>query len=201
MAWSPDYVTALELRSYVRIDDPDDDVQLALAVAAASRAVDTHTHRQFGQVDSVEERTYTAEWDRRRCRWIVGIDDVQEIAGLIVQTEGGVIDAYTLEPVNAAQKGKPFTSLVVGSDSTIKPSGSHTEPPLVTIEALWGWTAVPVTIKQATLLQASRFHKRRDAPFGVAGSPADGSEMRLLARVDPDVAVSLAGYVRWWAAA
>jgi hypothetical protein len=46
------------------------------------------------------------------------------------------------------------------------------------------------------MLQASRFYARRDSPYGVAGSPDLGSEVRLLSKVDPDVAVSLADYVR-----
>ena len=50
--------------------------------------------------------------------------------------------------------------------------------------------------QEATLLQASRLAARRDSPFGVAGSPDAGSEMRLLARVDPDVAVALEPYRR-----
>jgi hypothetical protein len=70
----------------------------------------------------------------------------------------------------------------------------------VQVTATWGWTAVPATIKKATLLQASRFYKRRDAPFGVAGSPDMGSEMRLLAKVDPDVEVMLGDYRRKWGA-
>jgi len=65
----------------------------------------------------------------------------------------------------------------------------------------WGWSAVPVPVKEATYLQASRFHSRRDSPYGIAGSPDQGSELRLLSRVDPDVAVSLSDFVRWWAAA
>jgi hypothetical protein len=64
----------------------------------------------------------------------------------------------------------------------------------VKVTALWGWTAVPVAVKQATLLQASRFFSRRHSPYGVAGSPELGSEIRLLARVDPDVGVSLRDY-------
>jgi len=55
---------------------------------------------------------------------------------------------------------------------------------------------VPTTVKQATLLQASRVFARREAPFGVAGSPDMGSELRLLEKVDPDVAVMLVPYVR-----
>jgi hypothetical protein len=57
-------------------------------------------------------------------------------------------------------------------------------------------------VEQATLLQASRFHARRFSPYGVAGSPELGSELRLLAKLDADVelALSKAQLVRWWAA-
>ncbi|MFW5899542.1 MAG: phage gp6-like head-tail connector protein, partial [Jiangellaceae bacterium] len=82
MAWEPDYVTTAELASYLRIDDSDDDIELGVAAAAASRAVDNHTHRQFGQVDSAEDRLYTAEWDRRRRRWVIEVDDFDDDDGL-----------------------------------------------------------------------------------------------------------------------
>jgi hypothetical protein len=48
----------------------------------------------------------------------------------------------------------------------------------------------------AARIQAGRFSIRQESLYGVAGSPAAGSELRLLARVDPDVGVSLANYVR-----
>jgi hypothetical protein len=62
---------------------------------------------------------------------------------------------------------------------------------------------VPPSIPAALLLQASRLNKRRDSPFGIAGSPsAQGAgEVRLLARLDPDFITTLKPYVRkWWAA-
>jgi uncharacterized phiE125 gp8 family phage protein len=199
MTWAPDYVTAAELKSYLRITDTADDAELALAITTASRAVDGFCHRQFGQVASAEERSYTAYWDRRERVWVVGFDDLQDTTGLTVTVEAGEIDVYTLEPVNAAQEGRPFTRLRVDSDSAAKPT---TETHGVTIDAVWGWDAVPAAVEQATLLQASRFHARRFSPYGVAGSPEQGSEMRLLAKLDPDVELSLARakLIRWWAA-
>ena len=69
------------------------------------------------------------------------------------------------------------------------------------ITGLWGWPAVPTSVKVATLLQASRFAIRRDSPYGIAGSPSEGSELRLLAAVDPDVKVAIGKKYRreWWA--
>lgn len=59
---------------------------------------------------------------------------------------------------------------------------------------------VPDVIQMATLLQAARFFKRKGAPFGIAGSPEMGSELRLLSRLDPDVELMLFGQRRIWGA-
>lgn len=205
MAWAPDYVTSAELKAFVRIGDTDDDAQVALAVTAASRAIDRATNRQFGQSATAEDRFYTAEWDRKRRRWVVPIDDLMTITGLMVHydstddgTYGDLIDAYQLKPVNAAAVGKPWTEIVVSPSSETTPGGIESG---VEVHGTFGWSAVPATIKQATLLQASRFLSRRDSPFGVAGSPEAGTEMRLLPKLDPDVALTVRPYYRWWGAA
>lgn len=198
MAWAPDYATAAELKAYLRISDADDDAQIALAITAASRAVDQYTNRQFGLVAAAEARKYTAFWDRNRCRYVVPIDDLMTQVGLTVAVAAGAVDVFDLKPANSVAVGRPWTELVVAPAAAVKPTITQDA---VTVTAKYGWTTVPDTVKQATLLQASRIFKRRDAPFGVAGSPELGSELRLLAKVDPDVQVALGPYVRWWAAA
>jgi uncharacterized phiE125 gp8 family phage protein len=204
MAWAPDYVTTAQLKAYLHIGDAADDTQLALAIAAASRAIDRETNRQFGAVTLAETRHYTAAWDKHRGRWVVQIDDLANLTGAaftLVDEAGsttGTITAYTLQPFNAADRGRPYQSIMVQSTSTGMPCGRDGE---VAGSAIWGWTAVPDPVVQATLLQASRVFARRGSPFGIAGSPEAGNELRLLARVDPDVAVAVGPYRRWWAAA
>lgn len=198
MAWAPDYVTSTDLKAYLKIDDADDDVQIALAISAASRAVDRCTNRQFGKTASLEERSYTARWDKDRCRWVVEIDDVMTVTGLEISSDGTEIDTYALQPGNAEFEARPWTRIVVDPASAHHPDATEDG---VQVTATFGWSAVPVAVQQATLLQASRLFKRKDAPFGVAGSPDLGSELRLLAKVDPDVEVVLGPYRRWWAAA
>lgn len=197
MAWAPDYVTVAELRSYLRTANPQDDTQLALAVTAASRAVDHDTNRQFGKVSSAEERLYPAYPDYERGYWVVEVDDFQSTSGLAVEVDGDAVATFLKEPRNASQKARPWTRVVFTSDSEAMPCATSE----VAVTALWGWTAVPDTVKNAALLQATRLVKRREAPFGVAGSPDQGSELRLLAKVDPDVAVMLRGYRRMRAVA
>lgn len=204
MAWAPDYATATELAEYLRINDTEDNTELGIAATSASRAIDNHCHRQFGQLDVAETWRYTAFFDRRRGRWVVEIDDTMtdptEVE--ILPTEfsspgdGTVVTGYSLEPRNAVAKDRPYKRIVFPDGAS--PDGT---PYQVAVTAAFGWTSVPTAVKQATLLQASRFHARRFSPFGVAGSPETGSELRLLAKVDADVGVSLADYIRWWVAA
>lgn len=194
MAWAPDYVTATELKNFLRITDAVDDVELGFAITAASRAIDRATNRQFGLVAAPEARTYTAYWDKTRCKYVVYVDDFMTTTGLALADDDGVaITDYTLKPENADKEGVPWTHIVINAGGNSREDGLA-----ATIK--WGWTATPVPVKQASLLQSSRFFNRRNAPFGVAGSPELGSEMRLLEKVDPDVAVALGPYKRWWAA-
>ena len=184
MAWAPDYCEVDDLAEFVRIDDNDDDAQLALAITAASRAIDRLCRRQFGFVAAPEARYYPPRWDRRRCAYVVDTDDLMTTTGLLL--DGESVGSPVLLPRNAAAKARPWTTLVLDS----------TPDSEVEVTARWGWTTIPDTVKEACLLQASRVFARRGAPFGIAGSPDSGSEMRLLARVDPDVAVSLEDYRR-----
>jgi hypothetical protein len=195
MAWAPNYITDEQLAGYVNITDElliADDIFLAPAIAAASRAIDRTCNRQFGLVAAPEERLYTARYSSPRGRWVVEVDDFQSTNGLAVSVDGdAVTDPVTLLPLNASQKGRPWERLALPAGASV--CGSEGE---VAVTARYGWTAYPDVVVEACYLQASRFYVRRKAPFGIAGSPETGSEMRLLARVDPDVAVILAAVTR-----
>lgn len=202
MAWAPDYASVAELKAALApgITDALDDVALQLAVTAASRAIDRSCGRQFGKLDAPAVRYYTPTSAGRPA---VVIDDLMDPTGLVVRVEDGggsfgdplVLDTgYRLFPWNAAADGRPWTMLV-----GVAPTRFPTRERAVEVAARWGWSAVPAVIKQACLLQASRLFKRKDAPFGILGSAELGSELRLLDRLDPDVAVLLAGLrrLRW----
>lgn len=189
MAWQPDYVTLAQLKAFMRIEDTIDDAELALAITAASRAVDDATDRQFGRHAAPVAMTYPARWSKSRCSWYVTIDDLFGDPTAVTDTElvDLLPDVTGYTPSNANALGWPRKTLLLDK----RPATDD-----VIVTAQFGWLAVPGAVQQATLLQASRFSNRRDSPMGVAGSPEMGSELRLLARVDPDVAVSLARYSR-----
>ena len=205
MAWAPDYVTTAELRSYLtRSSVTVDDTYLGMAVTAASRVVDDWCGRQFGKVDAPEARTFAAEYDASRRRWYVPIDDLHSTTGLTVnadddddQTYDQAITDYQLWPVNAPQKGRPWERIVVNRASTVTPYAWDHE---VAVSGLFGWAAVPVAVQEATLIEAARIYMRRVSPFGIAGSPETGSELRLLRAVDVDAQKILAPYRKRWGA-
>lgn len=183
--WAPDYVTAEELATFMRIQDDEDEPQLAEAVTSSSRLVDKHCNRQFGQVETAEQRVYKPRYDYDEGHWVVDIDDLMDADGLVVEADGQAVTGYELGPPNAAVDSKPWTTMVL-------PCRART----VAVTALWGWSAVPSQVREGTFLQAARLTVRRSAPFGVAGSPDLGNELRLLARLDPDVVVLLNGLRR-----
>ncbi len=180
MTWAPDYVTVRQLASYLRIEDQADDVFLQTWVTTVSRNIDNHCGRQFGKSTAVT-RYYQPFYDRHLGHWYAEIDDLQDLTGLaVVDEDGNTVTDYTLLPRNQAANGKPFTQIQL--------AGRTGE---LGILAPWGWTAVPSGVTTGMFLQGARLAARRDSPFGVAGSPTEGSEMRLLAQLDPDFRVAL----------
>lgn len=203
MAWAPAYATVGELQSYMQDATTSSTFELSNAVEAASRSVDRLCNRQFGLVAAPEARIYTAEWHQQSCRWIVSIDDLMTNVGLLVDVDNDgdntydqSITDYALTPINSAVRGRPWTRIEVRSTSLVNPNGRRYG---VRVTAKYGWTAVPDTIKMATLIQSARLFARRSAPFGISGN-MDVGEMRLLAKVDPDLQVAVQPYIRYWGA-
>lgn len=194
MAWQPDYITLAEAKTFMGDSTTGHDADIAVAITTASSLINDHCNRQFGKVAAAEARLYTAWPDLHRGVWVVDVDDFMTTANLVVTVGGTATTTFTKEPVNAAAEGKPWTRLTFdAATASAVPTGADFE---VSATAVWGWTAVPVPVTQAARLQVSRLVNRRLSPYGISGSPDMGGELRLLARVDPDVAVSLRGFVR-----
>jgi hypothetical protein len=205
MAWAPDYCTSDELKHYATITNNTSDAEIGFAISAASRAIDTYCERQFGVLSAAAPRYFESYYNRRQGRYITVIEDLMSTTGLVVKTndqDGGsysntlVLNTdFVLRPINAVADGRPWTMIegVSGSSFSLPARAGAIE-----ITAKWGWTDVPALVKQACLMQANRLLKRKGAPFGVAGSPESGSEVRLLAKLDADAQMLLSGLVRPW---
>lgn len=199
------YATLAELRDYVAIpaSDTADDAELQIALDAAAAQIDSYTGRTFGIDGAVVQRVYVPLSDSA-----VNVDPIATLTGLVVATDDnddGTFETtwtlttdYRVEPPNAAATGVPWTRIVATGTKRF-PTNNTGFMPSVAVTAKYGWpSAPPAPIKQANLIQSSRLFKRKDAPFGVAGSVEFGSEIRLLAKLDPDVESLLAPYRRPW---
>lgn len=201
------YATLSELKAEIGIPDADtvDNTALTLALDAASAQVDAFCDRTFTADSVATTRDYMVTDTGR-----LDIDPVSTLTGLIVQTDDNADGTYEttwtvgtdfrIEPTNATAAGVPWERLVALGTRWFP---RNTYRPGVRVTAKFGWPGgtVPAAVKKATLIQAARLFKRKDAPFGVAGSVEFGSEMRLLEKIDPDALALLKRYRRqWWVA-
>jgi hypothetical protein len=193
------YCTASDLARALGIPDAVDDFELELAVSSASRAIDDACGRFFYQVGTESTpavRVFDAAAPDR-----TSIDDVVSVTTVKLDTalDGTYGHTYAagdwfLEPYQP-QEGWPYTA--VRLRPTARRFLSYRQA--VQVTGVFGWPSVPPQVEQACLMQAARWFKRvKEAPFGIAGMPAyDGSGIRLMNKLDPDVEVLLSGVRRF----
>lgn len=195
------YASLGDLKSAIRITDTDSDELLQVVLDAATTAIDEHCNRTFTASAQATTRVFTPVNGK------VITDDFYTTEGFVVSVAGTPIPlavprvsaGYTLLPENAIALGQPYTGFRYDQfPLSAWPLLWAVERADATVTAKWGYSlAVPAAVKLACLLQASRWFARRNSPYGIAGSPEMGSELRLLAKLDADVAVMLAGKVRY----
>ncbi len=185
MALTNAYATLAQVKAALRITDSVDDSLLEMAIDSASRLIDGYTYRYFYNAGTAT-RNFAAEDS-----YLVLMDDLISISELRTTDEIGSEYVtwnptdYQLQPVNGKQDGlnTPYTSILAVDDKLFNTLGSQA---LVRITGVWGWSAVPIAVTQATIIQASRIYKRLDSPLGVAGF-GDLGAIRVGRALDPDV--------------
>lgn len=185
MALTNAYATLAQVKAALRITDSVDDSLLEMAIESASRLIDGCTYRYFYNAGTAT-RDFAAEDS-----YLVLIDDLVSISELKATDEIGseyitwLPTDYQLQPVNGKQDGlnTPYTSILAVDDKLFNTLGSQA---LVRITGVWGWSAIPMAVTQATIIQASRIYKRLDSPLGVAGF-GDLGAIRVGRALDPDV--------------
>jgi hypothetical protein len=212
-----DFCSLPEARAYISPNRTDpgagaDDVHLGLAITAASDAIRQTSNRSFELQTVAGNRNFTATYPYSAnlgalAYWypwpgvfpftaltstlpapILKVDGfflTNQTIGNITVTDRTTLTTYTPlygYPYNVDAEGSPFEGLVFAPGTSM----STIEGQMI-VNAKWGWITIPSTIKQACLLQTSRYLKRRDFPFGMAG-------------LDPDIDMMLSSYRRIWAA-
>lgn len=195
------YCSAEELKSRLSITSSNDDSEIALAIAAASRAVDGYCDRYFFR--TTETRTYVPT-DLYRTR----VDDLVSVTTLATDpagttAQGGTFPitwptgSYQLLPYNPGKTGEqwPYTS--------IRAVGGLTFPwvtPIllmrmdrVQVTGVFGWPAIPQPVRTATLIAAAELFRMKDTPMG-GGQPGEFAVATVAA--NPRIGELLAPYSR-----
>jgi uncharacterized phage protein (predicted DNA packaging) len=193
MAISNGYATLNQVKASLRIQDNLDDDLLELAIESASRQIDSHCERFFYSTSAT--RVYAPQ-DSYYCE----TDDIVSITTLKTSSlADGQFDTtwaasdYEKLPLNGIAGGLvvPFNSLKAVGDYLF-PLTTPVVEATVQIQGVFGFSAVPTAIKQATVILASRIFKRNDSPLGVAGF-GDLGAIRV-SRVDADVEALIQPY-------
>ena len=172
------YCSVEELKSRLNIGDAADDFEVTLAVDAASRSIDEVCGRYFWR--GTDTRTYVPQSIYRQ-----DIDDLAVTAGLALKADrdgDGVYEEtwtlgtdYQLEVApgryNAAAKGEqwPYTGFSIIGPKYIPVVWPWSHQDRLQVTGVFGWPAVPSTVKQAALIAAADLFRLKDAPFGIAG--------------------------------
>lgn len=196
MAITNGYASLNQVKAALRITDSVDDTLLEMAIESASRAIDGHAGRYFYS-SGTATRIFAAD-DALICQ----IDDLAGTA-ITLQTDpdadGTWADTwqpidYQLEPVNGIVDGltTPYTRIRATENYNFPTQSGEA---LVKVTGVWGWSATPIAITQACVIQSSRIFKRLDSPLGVAGF-GDMGAIRVSRYLDPDVEQLVAPYRR-----
>jgi hypothetical protein len=166
------------------------DTELENCIEAASRAIDSYCKRRI--YAAAETRYYSP----RLPDWLE-VDDLLTVTTLKTDEDGDrtyettwAVTDYDLMPTNAALRGRPYTMIQT------TPNGNYSFPvgvKSVQIAGSFGYAGTtPDAVNEACLLLSTRLFKRKDAPFGIMGSPELG-ELRNLRADDPDLITLLKG--------
>lgn len=162
---------------------------------AVSRAVELHCNRTFYSL-AATTRVFTAEWPD-----LLVVPDLVSVTTLATDEDGdqtcertwGAAD-YELYPWNASDTGWPYTEVHV---STATGSAGYTFPTGqkgVSITGTWGWSAVPLPVYEAVMLESLRLNEQQSSPSGVIQNNAGG--MEIIPGLHPSTVRMLAPYVR-----
>ena len=189
MAITNGYCSLAELKAALRVADSIDDSLLELAIESASREIDGYCERVFYSTSGTRVYAPTNVY-------YMNTDDIVSITTLKSSSDGVTYDTtwttsdYQLEPLNGVAgglTGHPYTRIRAIGNFLLPAWNSSTIYNLeasMQVVGVFGWSAIPAAIRQATVILAMRIFKRLDSPMGVISN--DLGSMRVGVK-DPDV--------------
>jgi len=203
MAITNGLITETEYANYAGVTVTLDGLRIDAwrnAITVASRWVEKHTGRQFHETDTGASPTPSARYFEATGDF-VNITDCQSVTAVATDTaDDGTYSTtltasqYQLLPVGGWDDllgSSPYTKIKQLSWG-VWPCTVRERP--VKVTGLWGWTAVPDDVKQATALLTQDLLKDPESRFGGLTIATDG--IVLGSRVPARTIALLAPYVR-----
>lgn len=182
------YATLSQIKTYLSTTSTNDDARLENAIEAASRAIDGLCRRYFFL--TADTRYYEAE----ASDYISIPDDIYNVTEISIDAGNRNYVALASSDYELEPGQPPYMSIHTAPGSAIAfPSGRRG----IKIQGNFGYCATgqyPDAINNACLILAVRYFKRRDAAFGILGTPEIGFQ-RITPR-DPEVRQLLYPYIR-----
>lgn len=191
MAITNGYTTLANVKAALRLTDSVDDALLEQAVEGSSRRIDGYCGRFFYQKTATISLFAYDPWNQP-VGDLVSVTTLKtdENADGTYETTWAATD-YLLEPTNAVLQTRPYNRIVAKAGRTF-PLTTMPPLPLVQINGVWGWSAVPDDVEQACLLLTLRSFARLNASLGVLGFADMAIQVRS---IDPDVRDLLSPYM------
>ena len=184
MAITNGYASLNQIKAAVGISDSVDDALLEMAVESASRQIDSYTERYFYNAGTAVKIFTPLD------SYVCPTEDFISLSKVEISEDGETFDTtiaqtdYQPEPLNNRAGGiqtsyyqiraiENYLFPTLGGEATVRCTG------------VWGWSAVPIAITQATVILGSRIFKRLDSPLGIISGEL--GSMRVGFRLDPDV--------------
>ena len=188
--------TVDDVKQTLGIEDTVDDLEINVAVEAATAMIEQYCGRQFTQDSVASARVYVATNS-----YLVQVDDISTTSGLILETDPGADGTfdqtwtaadYQLEPLNGIINGQTWPYHTIRAIRSLYFPQDYGQA-LIRVTARWGWASVPTAVKQAAIIQTITVFKSPDAPFG-ATPFQDTGILRLRSALHPTAAALLTNY-------
>lgn len=163
------YATVQALKSRQGITNTNDDYELHTACFAASRMVEHYCQRVFWRTTSAEVRTFCP--DGLYCLTLPPFNDLVEVTTLKSDVSGdGTFETtwsasdYQLLPVNpsAGPEPQPYTKVKAITRTFPWPYTTRAaRADRIQITGVFGWPAVPYSVRQSALITAAELYKGR----------------------------------------
>ena len=193
------YVTRTELKDWMRstVNTAAEDVKRDRAIDAATQAINHHCTRDF--TTTAGARVFDACSSNE-----LVIDDAVTVTAIATddnrdgtfETSWAASDYQLIRWNTPYPVGEttPYVKVRAVANRRFPAVTTTSRWGLIQVTGVWGWQSVPVAVKQACLILATRLVKRAESPEGIAGGFDEFGAVRISSKDDPDATRLLQPY-------